>query len=249
MLSHNAHAPVAAYLLADHLDAALAAGEDLIAAGQAWKAITENAAVPNADTLVAERAAVERLRVAELHLVSRLLAGRRNADGLAASDESFAPMAKLFVAGTAILCDAAAELADVTARDFDSADSLMAYVRSRSLLTAECASMTSALSAPLEERFHIAGRIPLNTTLDMVAAFLDAIDVRYDLYGDDDGDRSDDTAYALTTQDEATAPQGDSGDVQDAQTTDDDTGAPADISKPRSLIAALEAARDRTPLH
>lgn len=250
-------APVTVYLLADHLDAALAAGEDLLAEGRAWKSLfadqrstTANAA--SARTL--ERTIIERLRVAELHLVTRLLAARRHAEALAMLDDTFAPLARVYAGGTAILSDAAPELADTTDQDFDSADTLIAFARSRALITPECGGLNTAMTGNIAEQFHIAGRIPLSPTLDLVAVFLDALDRRYDLYAtNEDDDATDDAGAASTDFGSVATDSAMAATVADplmgAGGMDDITkeNAGPELPKPRSLMAALEASQPDTP--
>lgn len=254
-------APVTVYLLADHLDAALAAGEDLLAEGRAWKSLfadQRSATASAAGSLTHEREIIERLRVAELHLVTRLLAARRHAEALAMLDGTFAPLATLFAGGTAILSDAAPDLADTTDEDFDNADTLIAFARSRALITRECGSLNTAMTGDIAEQFHIAGRIPLNPTLDLVATFLETLDSRYDLYPDDDNATDDFVADAVA--DDSEASQHAANTIADddasaepatgAESVEDGTTAtvpPTELPKPRSLMAALEATQPDLP--
>ncbi len=48
MAQQAVRAPLAVYMLADHLDAALAAGEDLVARGSDWRSLAEKPGDPAA---------------------------------------------------------------------------------------------------------------------------------------------------------------------------------------------------------
>ena len=116
------NAPVSVYLLAEHLDAALAAGEDLTSVLYIWSGSPPREADEIAELRAGQRAAIERIRTFELALLSRVLKGRDWATELALSEEKFAMMARLYLSGTVILLDAVAECADVSAADFDAGD-------------------------------------------------------------------------------------------------------------------------------
>lgn len=171
-------------MLADHLDAALAAGEDLMARGGDWRALTETPADPS-DFILRQRAVAEEVRSFELMLVARILKARSHASSLAECDDRFRAIAKLFVSGTAILLDAVEESGDARASDFDTADDIVAYVRSRGLIAPDAPAMRVASDLTIDDNFLVAKRIALGPLLDMAAAFLDALDVQYDLFGGD----------------------------------------------------------------
>ena len=54
-MAQQVRAPLSVYMLADHLDAALAAGEDLMARGGDWRALAETPADPS-DFILQQRA-------------------------------------------------------------------------------------------------------------------------------------------------------------------------------------------------
>lgn len=181
--------PPAAYLLADHLDAALAAGEDLLGAAFACCAPPTAAAADLAQIRAAQRRAVERIRALELVLLARILKGRERACELARADARVASVARLFVAGTAVLLDAVAECGDSTDLDFESADTLSAYLRGRGLLAADAAAPAAYTGITLDERFLVARRLQLGAVLDLAATFLDTLELHYELYAAADTDR------------------------------------------------------------
>src|SRR5262245_49205132 len=131
--------PSEVYLLADHLDAVLAAGEDLIALRVDIESVrrSDGAAAPweHFEGFVAEA------RMLELTLVSRALQARRWAKDLARTlarhDEAIGTLLDLFAAGLAVLEDAVVELADRTGADFDAGLDPLAYLRTRGLIPAD----------------------------------------------------------------------------------------------------------------
>lgn len=186
MPSQAPRAPLSVYMLADHLDAALAAGEDLVSRGQDWRTLTESPG--NMQTFPSrQRGIVEEIRAFELTVVARMLKARDHAGALALNDPRFAVIAKLFVSGTAGLLDAVEECGDATGDDFDTGDVVIAYARNRGLIPADAASVANAAQLTIDDGFLVAKRIPLGALMDMAASFLDALEVQYDLFGTDDG--------------------------------------------------------------
>jgi hypothetical protein len=171
------------YLLTDHLDAALATGEDLLAeelaldvpdgAGlRSWMRHTRNL-----------NGFVASVRTLEYAMMARLLQARRRADDLK-RDSRLKPLLAMFVAGTAPLADAAAELGDAESRDFDSTDATLTFLRSRGLISSDAAGLELVDRLAVDDGYLVAGRIPLGTLLDLAATFLDTLDRLYDLGGE-----------------------------------------------------------------
>ncbi len=181
-------APLPVYLLADHLDGVLAAGEDLVTCGADWRNLAENPGEP--ETFASsQRAIAEDVRGYELILIAHAIKAREHARTLSQTDKRFAPIAELFVGGTAILMDAVSECGDATDDDFDTGDGLVAYVRSRGLIAPDAANVTNPAQLTIDDSFLVAKRLALGPLLDMAAAFLDALDTQYDLFiADDDED-------------------------------------------------------------
>ena len=175
-------APASVYLLAEHLDAALAAGEDLTNV-----LCVRSGPPPREDAELIEfrssrREAIEKIRTFELAMLARLLMGREWAVTVATEDERFQPVARLYVAGTATLVDAVAECADLSAEDFDTGDDLTAYMRGRGLIAEDAAGLPDTAPITANEAFLIAKRAPLGVLLDLVASFLDALEAEFDLF-------------------------------------------------------------------
>jgi hypothetical protein len=186
------------YLLGDHLDAALAMGEDLLTEKVALD--TPAGKSPLRDWMRQNRDLNDFLttvRTLEYAMTARLLQARKRAEELKQSESRLRPLIALFVAGTAPLADAAAELGDTDARDFNSADAALTFLRGRGLLAADAAGLEGLPRLAIGEDYLIAGRIRLGTLLDLVATFLDTLDLLFDLYADEaDGSRAPETAGA-----------------------------------------------------
>jgi hypothetical protein len=181
-------APLSVYLLADHLDAALAAGEDLVARGQDWRTLAEGHAAEDhvaqagAEFAFAQRALAEEVRGYELMLTARILKAREHARTLASIDLRFAAVANLFVSGTAILLDAVDECGDARNEDFDTGDDVVSYVRSRGLIAPDAANVLTPAQFSIDDSFLVAARLALGPLMDLASAFLDALDAHYDLF-------------------------------------------------------------------
>lgn len=182
MTSKDAKVPVCVYMLADHLDAALAAGEDLLRAAETWEAGDPT----DPGVAGAQRWTLSRVRTHELSLLQRILVARERAAELQKVDVLFRPMAHMFVSGTAPLAEAAHEVCDPALEAFETGESAAAYLRSRGLIAADCPGVAADCDLGLDERFLVTGRLALGLTLDLVAEFLDALDIRFGLYPDGD---------------------------------------------------------------
>ena len=185
MPSQARAAPASAYLLADNLDAALAAGEDLLACVLTWNAGSGRWSDEIARRRREQRQAVEEIRSIEMILVARMLKSRERAEYLAKKDERFTPIARLYSASTALLIEAVNEFGDATVHDFETGDAMTAYLRTRGLIAPDAPAPGEGETLAVTEEFLIAQRIRLGTLLDLAAAFLDTLELRYDLYDED----------------------------------------------------------------
>lgn len=184
--------PPVAYQLADHLDAALAAAEDLARAGRTWASARAGVAGDIAAEMAAERDVIERVKAFEAMLIARVVKARKRAKSLALVAGDFTGMTRLFVGGTAALVDAVDELGDATRSDFDTADGILAYLRRRGVVAEDAACIPHHRVIVIgDDGFLVAGRIPLAPLVEMIGAFLDALEGHYDLYP---GDAPDDVA-------------------------------------------------------
>lgn len=173
------------YLLGDHLDAALAMGEDLLTEKVALD--TPAGRSPLRDWMRQNRDLndfLSTVRTLEYAMTARLLQARKRAEELKRGETRLRPLIALFVAGTAPLADAAAELGDTDARDFQSTDAALTFLRSRGVLAADAAGLEGLPRLAISEDYQVAGRIRLGTLLDLVATFLDTLDLLFDLYAE-----------------------------------------------------------------
>lgn len=171
--------PTAILLLADHLDAALARAEDLRGLRcAAPHPLSLDGPLTQAQAL---RDFVEGLRRAEALLIGRVLAARQRLEDIR-PDRDLKALASLFLSGTAAFADAVEALRDATALDFDTGDNCFTYLRARGLAGPESNMRPALATLSGSEDFLVADRIHLGTLMDLLAAFLDALDAKYDLY-------------------------------------------------------------------
>lgn len=182
MSSAGLPAPAVVYLLADHLDAALAAGEDLLKSSLCWNGGDARVSDTLASSRRAEREAFDAVRTLEMILFARVVKSRESARDLAKADSFFKSIASLYGSATAIVADAAEEMADEITYAFDAGNGATAYLRSRGLLAADEAAPLEAATLPITEEFLAAGRMRLGTLLDLIATFLDTLETHYELY-------------------------------------------------------------------
>jgi len=188
MSKYAVRAPLSVYMLADHLDSALAAGEDLVARGHDWRGLAENPGDP-AEFATRQRQIAEDVRSLELMLIARVLKARSHARSLAEVDDRFRAVGTLFASGTVVLLDAVAECGDARGEDFETGDDIVSYVRSRGLIAPDAPAVRVAADLTIDDNFLVAKRIALGPLLDMAAAFLDALDVQYELFVDTEPNR------------------------------------------------------------
>jgi hypothetical protein len=168
------------YLLRDNLEATLALGEDLLSAELTLPAHDR----PGLRDWIRQTRGLDgflgSLRTLEYAMTARLLQARKWAEDLRRSDARLKPL--MFVAGTVPLVDAAAELGDSDARDFDCDDAALTFLRRRGMLAPDAAGLELVSRFAVGEDYQVAGRIGLGPLLDLVATFLDTLDT---LYGPD----------------------------------------------------------------
>jgi hypothetical protein len=173
------------YLLGDHLDAALAMGEDLLTERVALADATQNLTMARLVRQNRELAEfLSTIRTLELSLTARLLQARKRAEEMKRHESRLKPHISLFVAGTDVLVQAAEALGDTKSQDFDTGDTASAFLRSRGLIAPDAAGLERLSQLAVGEDYLVAERIRLGTLLDLVATFLDTLDVLYDLPGE-----------------------------------------------------------------
>jgi hypothetical protein len=177
------------YLLADHLDAALATGEDLLKENMELTRFTPD--TPSDDMREAHgmlRDFVDRIRMLELRLCARIVRARDLAAEVSAHDPRLEPFARMFASGTVPLVEAMADLGDTTDQDFETGAQALAYLRSRAFIAADAAGCEDIQELRGQEDILISAQIRIGTLLDLVAAFLDAVEQHHDIYGNQDTD-------------------------------------------------------------
>lgn len=175
-------APAGVYLLADNLDAALGAGEDLLLSTLVWNAASGANDDDIASAREAQRETLGQIRSLEMILVARTLKSRERAEDLGRRDVRFRDLANLYNSGTALLIEAASEFGDATVHDFQTGDAPIAYLRTRGLIEADEAAPAEGTTLAIGDDFLIARRIRLGVLLDLVAMFLDTLEIHYDLF-------------------------------------------------------------------
>jgi hypothetical protein len=174
-------APVDAnvYLLSDHLDAALAMAEDLLTEKvllyPATPGTGEAALLRQQAELSAFVSDVYRL---ELGLTARLLQARKRIADLRKTETRFKPFFSLFVGGTAVLADAADDIAAAA----QNSPMPLAFLKQRGLIASDAVRLPEGVTLGVTEDYLIAGAIPLGILMDMLASFLDGLDLVFDLY-------------------------------------------------------------------
>jgi hypothetical protein len=175
-------APASVYLLADNLDAALAAGEDLQNSVLVWNAASGAGDYEITAARETQRDSIRQIRSLEMILVARVLKSRERAEELGRRDVRFKAITKLYNAGTALLIEATTEFGDATVHDFETGDAPVAYLRTRGLIATDAAAPPDDATLTIGDGFLIARRVGLGVLLDLVAMFLDTLETHYDLF-------------------------------------------------------------------
>lgn len=181
MLSSSPVPKEAVFLLADHLDAALAVGEDLQTA-RLDPMSRHDGDVDAEDE--AQAMFIARLGRLEAALLGRIMQARRRVAELPARDAAIRPLAQLFVGSTDIVLSLVERLGDKTQARFEAGQDRLPFLRARGLLAAGAPALDPDAAIEVGEDYRIAGVIELGPLMDMVSSLLTALDTRYDLYGD-----------------------------------------------------------------
>lgn len=180
--SHQENHP-SIFLLADHLDAILAAGEDLMALRLDVSAAGRLRAASDAAAMQATLDGfIREVGVLEISLAAHLRQARERAREVARADQRFASLIRLFLGGTAMLSDALAEFMNPGTFKFDRGNDPIAYLRSRGIIGDDAAGIYELAQLQPGDDMKIGGKIELGPLLEMVSAFLNSLDVAYELY-------------------------------------------------------------------
>ncbi len=177
----------AIYSLADHLDAALALGEDLLRLTLAVAPL----AAGDTTTAIALRqrqisAFVRRIRALELGMTARVLQARARAIEVREVHPRFSPLIGLFVGGTAPLADAASarQLGDISELALATGPEVLAFLNTRGLIEAAVASLAGIDTLKVSDDYLLATHIHLGTLMDMIAQFAQSLELAFDLYAE-----------------------------------------------------------------
>ena len=177
----------AIYRLADHLDATLAMGEDLL---QQSFDIAPPALGDTNVTIASRQRSISdfarTVRALELGMTARLLQARTRAIEVRAVHLQFAPLIGLFVGGTAPLADCAAdgELGDISGMALATGPDVLAFLTSRALIDTAASSLAGVSKLHVTDGYLLSAHIHLGTLMDMIAQFIDTLDLAFDLYAD-----------------------------------------------------------------
>ncbi len=175
-------------LLADHLDATLALAEDLTHAAVKLPEIaaaSTTAVIERRNALFARFA--QDVRALELGLQSRVVQARKRAVAIEVSHTQFQLLIRSFVGGTALLSDVIE--AEARGQGLLRSDTVLAgpealrFLRLRGVVDADVRSLDDIAMLAVTEAYPVAGVIEVGPLMDMIAAFLDALDTAFDLYG------------------------------------------------------------------
>lgn len=234
--------PPNVYLLADNLDAALAAGEDIMKATLLWGTGADRDGAAIAQSRATQRAVLQNVRTLEQILVARVLKSRERSEEIAKRDPRFATVARLYNAGTAILIEAVSDFGDPAAIDFENGGGAVSFLRTRGLLPGEAPGPTDGQTFKFRDNFLVAGRVRLGTLLDLVAMYLDTLETHFDLFSDGaaepdlmPGEVDPDAVEA----DASTATATDTADIEsdaDADDANDEAGPSTDVDSLRDAL-------------
>lgn len=180
------------YLLVEHLDAALASGDQLTSLSLE---VTE----PTARTgprMMRNREArfatfVNRTRSLEASLIAHILQARRRASEMPRARGAARMPLDLFSSGTTVLLDAVAEYGDPAAIAFNSGADRLAYLRARGMMPADAGTLLPSTMVEISDNFLVAGRLPLGVLLDLVETSLRALNTQYELWDERVDDEED----------------------------------------------------------
>lgn len=197
MFGQTTTPPVGVALLADHLDGALAAGEDLLAVTLAPQA--DAAGGDAADVRLGKF--VTELRRHEAALLLRLLQARRRAAAIVTQDQALRSVLKLIGASTDALLDLVGHYGDKAVAAAAHGDDLQHYLRQRGLIADDAPAVGAFDAVRVSDAFRVGGMVPLGGLLDMTSAALDLLDRQFNLYSDLDDETEAADATAATAED------------------------------------------------
>jgi len=177
------------YRLADHLDATLAMCEDLLRQGTEVVALKPGDSNGTLERRHRELVSFARsARALELAITARVLQARARAVEVQQTHPRFSPLIRIFIGGTAPLADAVSAhsegLGDVSKTALTSGPQILAFLCSRGILDASTASLAGVERLAATEDYRLAEDVQLGPLMDMIAQFLESLDLAFDLYAE-----------------------------------------------------------------
>jgi hypothetical protein len=174
------------YWLVEHLDAALAVGEQLQAQSLEMTEPTPQMGPRRLRTRVARFIRfVSQVRGLEASLIAHVLQARRRVGELPRGRGPLRLLLDPFASGTTVLLDAVAEYGDPAGFAFNSGADRLAYLRARGLVAVDGGALMPSHTFEISESFLVAGRIELGPLLDLVEAFLHALNIEFNIWNDE----------------------------------------------------------------
>jgi len=171
------------YLLVEHLDAALNAGDHLTSMSMAVTEPTAHMGPRGQRHREARFAAfVSRVRAQEASLIAHIVQARRRASELPRTRGQLKLLLDPFTSGTTVLLDAIADYGDPGAIAFNNGADRLAYLRARGLLPGDASALMPSARVEITDSFRVAGRIELGPLLDLCDAFLHALNTEFELW-------------------------------------------------------------------
>jgi hypothetical protein len=173
------------YWLVEHLDAALAAGDQLMSLSLEVTEPTPTMGPRRLRTRVARFIRfVSQVRNLEASLIAHILQARRRIAELPRGRGPIRLLLDPFTSGTTVLLDAVAEYGDPAGLAFNTGADRLAYLRARGLIASDSGALMPVTTFEIGESFRVAGRIELGPLLDLVEAFLNALNTEFGLWNE-----------------------------------------------------------------
>lgn len=171
------------YWLVEHLDAALAAGDQLMSLSLEVTEPTPTMGPRRLRTRVARFIRfVSEVRNLEASLIAHLLQARRRVAELPRGRGPLRLLLDPFTSGTTVLLDAVAEYGDPAGLAFNAGADRLAYLRARGLIAGDSGALMPVTIFEIGESFRVAGRIELGPLLDLIEAFLNALNTQFGIW-------------------------------------------------------------------
>lgn len=171
------------YWLVEHLDAALGAGDQLMSLSLEVTEPTPAMGPRRLRTRVARFIRfVSQVRNLEASLIAHILQARRRVAELPRGRGPLRLLLDPFTSGTTVLLDAVAEYGDPAGLAFNTGADRLAYLRARGLIAGDSGALMPVTMFEIGETFRVAGRIELGPLLDLVEAFLRALNTEFGIW-------------------------------------------------------------------